>query len=232
VIFDKSDTMAPSKKSYTKKYPSSKSKGYNKDYVKKKYSPAFQKPKKSGPERKYVDKQFAIAFPIGSAFITNPENISLIAQGAGSTQRVGNKVTYKSVQIRGVAAFNGGQVTTAPSQVRYVIVYDKQPNNAAATRSDVFQDGTLHTSPINMTNSERFIVLADVTTDSCQNGQFNVSTECYRKMDLEGVFNTTNTTPQTGSLLLFASFNSDINDSSTSNLPNFQCYTRVRYTDV
>jgi len=225
--------MAPTKKSYSaKKYPTSKSKGYNKKYTSKKYSPAFQKPKNNGPEKKYKDTQSAVTPPIGSAFTVTPENLSAIAQGAGSNSRVGNKVTYKSVQLRGVVVWPGGQVTSSPSQIRYVIVYDKQPNNALAGRSDVFQDGTYFISPINLTNADRFVILADVTTEQCANGQFNVASECFRKMDLEGCFNTSNTIAQTGNLLLFVACNADFNSASTTTLPIFQSWTRVRYTDV
>jgi len=223
------DTMGVPKKATKKaKYPVKKGvTKYRKTNFKK--DPASY----TGPELKYVDVNSTLSPPIGSAFTVTGVQLNPLTAGSSSSGRIGIKTRVKSLLLRGVIVWPGGQTTIAPSQVRIVVVWDKQANTALATRTDVFQDGTYSISPTNMGNSERFVVLVDEWTDIGDNGQFNVSYQCYRKMDLESVYKDTSTVvPSTGAMLIFAAANNDSNDVVSTYQPKVEFYSRVRYTDV
>jgi len=126
----------------------------------------------------------------------------------------------------------GGQTTSAPSQVRFVMVFDKQANGSVATRSDVFQDGTLFTSPIKIDCTERYVVIVDEISDQvASNGQFSVTFEAFRKMQLEAIFASAASIPTTGALLLFVAANSASTDAQTSHFPTIEFWSRIRFTD-
>lgn len=220
--------MAPPKKTAKTKYTPKKG---VKKYTKKNY---MKDPKSlTGPELKYVDVVSTIAPPIGSAFNITPAHLNVMTQASGPSNRVGLKARMKSLLIRANMVWPGGQTLTSPSQVRMVAVFDRQSNAALATRTDVFQDGTLFISPTNLANAERFTVLVDEVTEQIEaNGQFNVAWQCYRKIDLESVWAPSGSIPTTGTILLFASCNSDSNSAVGTNLPTVEFYSRVRYTDI
>jgi len=222
--------MPPIKKSYQKKKKTSPVKSGGKKFRSRNYDP----PSKSSVEHKVVDTTSVLTCPIGSAFVSTPANLNAIAQNATSAGRIGAKVRCKNLKLRASILWPGGQNTSSPSQVRFVIVWDKQANGAVASRTDVFQDGTLWYSPMLYTNSERFVVLVDEISDQIDsNGQFAVAYECFRKFDLESVYAGATAVPaQTGALLLFVAANSDINDSTSAHFPAVQFYSRVKYTDL
>lgn len=221
---------APEKKK--KKYVAYK-KGYNQKYVKKMYSPAFEPPKLTRPEKKFYDVNSSLTPPISSAFVVTPAHLNPMVGGNTVQQRVGIKVVMKSVLIRATIGWNGGQTTSAPSQVRFVVVFDKQANGSVAGRTDVFQDGTYCNSPIQVANAERFVVLADEFSQIGDNGQFCVTWECFRKMNLEVIYgDSTATVPRTGALLLFVAANSLSSDVTTAHFPLVEFYSRIRYTDI
>jgi len=87
--------------------------------------------------------------------------LNLIPQGVEESQRVGRKVTIKSIHVRwnvqsANAAWQG-------SNLRILLVQDKQANGAAATYSGV--GGVLETDSVtafrNLENSNRFIIHKD-----------------------------------------------------------------------
>lgn len=188
--------------------------------------------KKDKPEKKWFDVPGTLVPPIGSAFVVTPANLTAIASGTTASNKIGSKVQLKSVHVRANAIFGGGQVSTSPSQVRYVIVYDKAANNAVPSRNDVFADGTLWNSDFNGSNQDRFICLADVISEQCTNGQFNVTTNIFRKMDLEARGAAGATIFNSGNIWMFVAANADWNSASTANVPDVQFYSRVKFTDA
>lgn len=217
---------------YKKKKPDWKKTTYKKGSKK---SLAFKDANKVvRPEKKWIDVINTLTTPIGSAFVTTPLHINPTsnATGAGSA-RLGAKISMKSLVIKANNIWPGNQAQTAPSQVRHVIIYDKQSNGVAPSRSDVFADGTLWNSPLNLFNQDRFIVLADVLSEQiASNGQFCVGTEIFRKMDLEAVWPSAGTGyPNTGSISYWVAANSNWNNSTTAYFPTVEIYSRIRYTD-
>lgn len=91
-----------------------------------------------------------------------------LATGANSYNRIGRAITMKSVLIRGrVYQFQAG-TTPANDFLRLALVYDKQTDGAAPTWANVFSSvdntGAVATdafAPVNLDNSDRFIVLRD-----------------------------------------------------------------------
>lgn len=217
-------TTAPKKKK--------SSKGYNKDYVKKTYNPRYDPPALiKGAEKKWFDVDSALTCPIGSAFVVTPAHLNAIGQGATNQSRIGFKARMKSVLVRMNILWNTVPVASAPAQVRYVLVWDKQANGALPARGDIFADGTVMMSPTNLANSERFVILADQVSQPVQNTYNAMHEMCFRKCDLEMLWTGTNTIQSTGTLTLWVAANSDVSDATSAHFPSVQFYSRVRYTD-
>ena len=138
------------------------------------------------PEKKWVDVPGTLAPPIGSAFVVTPLHLNPTSGGVGaSNARIGSKINMTSLMLSSTSYGLGNQAVASPSQVRTVIVYDKQANAAAPSRGDVFADGTLWNSPRNLFNQDRFIILADEISDQIEsNGQFAVAQHIFERWRL------------------------------------------------
>ena len=151
-----------------------------------KRSPAFKDANQvMRPEKKWVDVPGTLAPPIGSAFVVTPLHLNPTSGGTGaSNARIGSKINMTSLDVKFNIIWPGNQAVASPSQVRTVIVYDKQANAAAPSRGDVFADGTLWNSPRNLFNQDRFIILADEISDQIESTDnlqsHNTSSERWR----------------------------------------------------
>lgn len=119
----------------------------------------------TGPEIKWVDVPSATANFRASG--TPPAAISLFTplQGAAGFNRIGQKVILKSLRVRGYVQAGA---TSTPDFGRIIVVYDKQANAALPNWADLITSisaaGAATTDTlagINMSNRNRFIVLAD-----------------------------------------------------------------------
>lgn len=178
-------------------------------------------------EKKAVDTVFTHNNPLTSSFGTAAV-LNSMQLGTANGQRIGRKIQLRSVQIRYTVTPPGAG---GVSQNRFVIVYDKQTNGAAPTASDVFAINAFD-SPLNLNNAERFVVIMDEITDSCQSQLINMSGKRYAKIRLDTLYAGNAGTVgdiTTGGLFLFCANNSDpiVGVASTS-----YSYTRVRYTDA
>jgi len=96
--------------------------------------------------------------------------LNAIQQGAGSWQRVGNRVELKSLRFRAVYDTPLGKTGDGTNEVwRIIVAYDRQPTGIALNQADLLrsitEDGTTVTdvwSDLNMNNSERFKILVDI----------------------------------------------------------------------
>ena len=84
--------------------------------------------------------------------------LNTIAQGTSVTQRVGKKVSLKSLQARGTISSNSATIV---NDVAYMIVYDKRPTGALPTISDILTSAA-PTSMNNDNNAGRFRILKRV----------------------------------------------------------------------
>lgn len=110
----------------------------------------------AGSESKYNDVTLTTDINTTGDII----QLSSIAQGTTNFTRDGNKIQYKSVDIR--MMFTETFVVTAaqPSLIRVLLVIDRQSNGNAATFAELLS-GAVITSHSNITAFGRFHVLLD-----------------------------------------------------------------------
>lgn len=179
-----------------------------------------------GPEKKNLDVYTTFAPPLASAFAAL-QCLNLVGTGTQPTQRVGRRIMIKSVQYRANLFAN------APaSQHRIVIFYDKQSNGGTPSLTDVFQANS-DVSPLNLARSDRFVILVDEVTDSCQSSALNICSHRYVKCNLETVFNTSND-GAIGSIDSGAIWMTMANNGGTITgvVTSADVYARIRYTDI
>lgn len=219
---------------------------YKNDHSKGKHANAF-KPKKgkkgsaSGASLRFQSKDYAkgerkncdtnntgIVCPAGGAFRSTAILLNQIARSDSATGRIGRKITMKSIQFRFTADEPSG---SGPSQVRFVVIYDKQTNNVTPAVTDVFTIDRFD-SPINLNNSERFVVVCDEVSESRQSSSLNISGQRYVKMNLDTVFSGSAgdvTAIHTGAMWLFVAANGSSGDTATTAV---DCFFRLRYMDA
>lgn len=126
------------------------------------------------PEKKGMDT--TLTTPLLITASTNDNSFiavaNLMRQGAGSWERIGRKVTLRSLRIKGAFSFsvgpNGAGAANPPS-VRCVVVWDKQPSSGNIPNFDTIfgttdqAGGSVVTvySPPRYENMGRFRVLKD-----------------------------------------------------------------------
>lgn len=152
-------------------------------------------------------------------------------QGTAPTEHIGRSLTATSLEYNFSAVV--ATTTTGDSAIRVAIVYDRQPNAALATATDVWTTDTITSMP-NLNNKKRFKVLVDDKNDGISDqGPGSVYMNGYRKfkIPLETEFNNTNggtiADITTGS---YISFVWTAGTFVTAN-PTNSLYTRIRFTD-
>jgi len=118
-----------------------------------------------------------------------------------------------------------------PSQNRILVIYDKQCDGAQPSISEVLSVDNF-ISPLNLANSDRFVVLADEISDSMQSSSMPMSVKRYIKCNLPVIYQGTSnsvTSISTGAIWMLVSNNGGISTSGNTN--NLDVYTRIRYID-
>ncbi len=99
--------------------------------------------------------------PITAATVI--QNLTVIAEGNGESQRVGRKVTIKNIHIKGVMTLiPASDAANTSEKVFGYLVQDMQTNGAAFVALDLF-DTDIIASFRNLANSGRFKILAKKT---------------------------------------------------------------------
>jgi len=212
-------------------------------------------------EKKRMDTNVSLA--LGSVLDTTNTNgaafvLNLIQTGTGSWNRVGRKTQLKSVRVKGtVTSFANINTTTGDincSQMRMVLVWDKQPSGAAIPAFDqIFgitdQNGAESCPnifcPPRFDNMDRFRILRDTIVDldvgvlgagGTTNGYINqVQVDEYVKLpDLESVYSgqsspMTIADISTGALYVY--FRALSNSASSGSRVAVIGQARIRYTD-
>lgn len=187
----------------------------------------FQMDTGTRAEKKSLDTASSLAPPLTATF-TTPVLLNGLASGAGTNERVGRKVTIKSVSLRYIHDATGSDPA---SQIRIAIIYDKQPNGALPGVTDIFNLGNF-ISHLNLSNSDRFVVIMDEISDSAQSASLNISGKRHVKCNLETIYGAgTNgiSAINSGSLMILAANNSD---PTIGNVTSLFYNVRIRYTDV
>lgn len=99
----------------------------------------------------------------GASSESAPNHLDIIAQGAGASQRIGQKFKVTGIHIRGEMLFPTENIIRTDT-AGYYLVWDRQPNGAIAVLNDILDtEGTDVTSadafPL-ASNEARFIILA------------------------------------------------------------------------
>lgn len=195
--------------------------------VPKKFSgPTLFQSSSLGPEQKGVDTILTdIALPVTDAF-TGAAVLNLVAAGTNPVQRVGRKMRMTSFQYR----FHLGTVAGAPANgnvpVRILVVYDRQPNGAAALNTDLLSTANFQ-GVLALTNSERFLVVSDQIHE-CSSAGPTVG-KVYKKLSLDTMWSSTSgaiADIASGSLLMF------IATSGWTGAPVINLVSRVRFVDT
>jgi len=111
------------------------------------------------------------------------------------------------------------------------VIYDKQCDGAQPSISEVLSVDNF-ISPLNLANSDRFVVLADEISDSMQSSSMPMSVKRYIKCNLPVIYQGTSnavTSISTGAIWMLVSNNGGISTSGNTN--NLDVYTRIRYID-
>lgn len=120
----------------------------------------------SGGELKFHDVGLsATSIATGGVFIPAANDLTVIAQGTGESERIGRKIVIKKIQLRYRTTFNGvsgGSGPEAPETLRIMLVQDKQTNGSLWTTGQLMEDTTPYAFR-NLANSGRFNVLMEKT---------------------------------------------------------------------
>lgn len=160
------------------------------------------------------------------------DSLLKIPQGTDVSSRVGNKVTLKSVSLRGTATLDVQSTSLSNGLLRVILFIDKQSSGFGPLVADVLTTATF-TSHYNQNNKDRFVILKDkiydiplMTTTSATTQAtykpFNIYVACNVDVD----WNTTNAAiPQTNNVgILYITNGAWVNSCSTG-------YSRCRYSD-
>lgn len=132
-------------------------------------------------------------------------SLCLPVPGAAMNQRIGRKLTIKSVQFKGIIQLElssspSGSVTAEANHLRMILLYDKQPNGAAPALADVLTGGQTVNDLFNIDNRDRFSIIKDkvwsfdpmIFDNTNFSHAWNRTTaycKMYKKLNLETVFN-------------------------------------------
>jgi len=104
-------------------------------------------------ETGYFDQQISTNLAADDVFVLLINDIS---QGAGTVQRVGKKITLRSLQLRG--KIQPVDDTTTPCQFNYMIVYDKRPTGTLPSYTDILEENESY-ALTKADNEGRFTIL-------------------------------------------------------------------------
>lgn len=171
-----------------------------------------------------------ITFPAAGSAAGTATLVNGLANGTTAITRIGRRVTMKSVYIRGQVQL--AATSTGATPIRLMVVYDRQPNGAAMTATDILLTDAI-ASPNNLSNSRRFQTIIDhVVPVIGTAGPQGYYYELYKKLDLATEYNNgsagTVADISTGSLVAWVWTTNQIGVASL--LSNVIC--RVRYADA
>lgn len=197
-------------------------------------------------EKKGVDTPLSIN-QIIDTYNTNADIYQLNAIDAGTNgyNRVGRKIRYLSLRVKGVASLTG---FTRSNVLRMVVVWDKQPSGVLPTYSQIFGQteatGAITqtlTSQVRYDQMDRFKILRDKVMPmniqcapaSSETYAMWVEYDEYINMKgLESVYNdgTSGTISDLNSGAIYLVFRAAIFDATNSHV-DVNCVARLRYTD-
>lgn len=196
----------------------------------------------NGPEFKNTDVSNAMTIPTATSSWSNLILLNGIDQGAGNSQRVGRRVTVKSILVRYNFGLPSPTATSQLAAVRLMIFYDKQPQGATPLITDVLDTASIN-SLTNLANSDRFVILRDWYLDNPKefgyrpdlSGTFSVAGKEFIALPGNGLDEQFSGTGGTiSSIATGAIYFGFVTTAATVNTSGSRIdfVSRVRYTDV
>lgn len=182
------------------------------------------------PEFKIIDtSSLALTIPDGVGTIVQLTNLS---QGNTNITRVGNGIKIASIYAKAIFCINASATVT---QIRYMLVQDKQVNGAIFATADLIESVTdvrSVISPRNIDNTKRFRILHDKLIILNPNISAVVSTcryiKIYKKLDMhvryDGNAGDITDLTQSGLFMVFIG-------NQPTNAPTVNLDVRVRFLD-
>lgn len=124
-----------------------------------------------GAELKWLDTTIGLITAQNTGNRTSNSLVE-VSQGTGESQRIGRKITVKSIHLKGYVLLPGGKENTvlndfgwegAYDRIRVIVYLDKQTNGTSATIGSVIEGSTL-VGFRNLSNTQRYNILYDRTT--------------------------------------------------------------------
>lgn len=171
----------------------------------------------------------------GSFLATTTGTMTLLnslSSGSDYTQRIGRKVMFKSIFIRGF--LYPEDTATSNGLARIIIFYDKQTNSTTPANTDLLVQST-SISHLNLDNRERFKVLVDkqfiLPAFNTVQGLATTpkAVKIYKKVSLQTVYD--DTTAGVGSISTGGIFMLTIGSNITGEGGIFSLSTRLRFSD-
>nr|WAE42725.1 MAG: capsid protein [Cressdnaviricota sp.] len=213
---------------------------------------ALRTPHTSSNEIKIFDNILSVnpsTLPLGSTLTTLEPTawnnlgglceLNAMQQGATAHDRIGNKVVVTGIDVR-CSVIGGSALQPACNLVRFLIIYDKQPNGAFPTFGDILQrsangGGSTFASGPNVSNLSRFKILSDKTKCLTLGGTYTIP---YRtsisglKLDVEYRTSTGAIGDITTGAIYFMIFNDGGGNAVTTTAPAlFGFASRIKYMD-
>lgn len=141
-------------------------------------------------ELKNNDVNFAAQALQLSPTFTLPFLVNGVVQGVTGGQRIGRKVNFKSMQYR-LSITNGTGIAATPSvtQVRVLVLYDRQTNGALPALTEIFSPTATFDALIALQESKRWVILSDKTYQNDSTAGSVLSIKCFEKMAMETQYN-------------------------------------------
>ncbi len=166
------------------------------------------------------------------------DSCNVIAEGNGEEERIGRKVTLRSINWRfNIRLPEGTAVTTTSDTVRVIVYLDKQTNGATAAVTDLLESDN-YQSFNNLANKSRFRTLMDRTYDlntdlsgdgtTVDSPRFNINDSFFKKINIPIEYDNTATT---GAISTQRSNNIGVLLLSKNGLCTFDSKMRLRYSD-
>jgi len=125
----------------------------------------FKRVGRSSAEVKFRDTTIGATTNASAGVIATDSLLKAITEGNTDQTRVGNRITVKSVMLRGRVLLPSATDNLLTSQIVRIIVYlDRQANGATAAVGDILASADFR-SFNNLDNSDRFRTLAETTID-------------------------------------------------------------------
>lgn len=108
-------------------------------------------------EWKNIDIGSQLAIGAATSTFSTPVMLNPVGQGSGNNDRIGRKIAMTKLQLR----WERWQGTGVPDPFRILVVYDRSPNGSTPSISSILSGNGIST-PVNLANTDRFMVLMDI----------------------------------------------------------------------